>query len=767
MNAKTITCPPKEMLVDFGLGRLVLANAETISIHLEACAVCRQFVATISGDDFIDRLRNAQTGSQFAGEAVAPPELRPSAPIDSLDEQYAFPEWPSVTGPLPTPPELINHSDYELIKELGQGGMGTVYLARNRMMDRLEVLKVVSPSLLKRPGALERFQREIRAAAQLNHPNIVSAYSVLRLGDLLVLCMEYVDGQDLSQLVAHRGPLPVTNSTFYVHQVALGLQHAFEKGMVHRDIKPSNLIVSWVGKKHVIKILDFGLAKAGSEKTHDGGLTKVGQILGTPDYIAPEQMLDAQKADVRADIYSLGCTLYYLVSGRAPFAAESLYEVLHAHQNVEARPLNLIRSEVPAELATVVARMMAKSPADRYQTPGEVAKALTPFFKPSGTTDIPSKTDVPLPPMASVVIAPPVAIPVPPALPTSITPSPFAVAVAPPVEPIPPPLSPEGRDWQWRIAIPITVVLLTMTLGILIPVLLGVRSSDGRLDIEVNVANPQVLVDGHEVSVVWHAEGTKGELLIPAGSRQIELKKDGFETTTQVIEIEPNERFALTLRLESLKVDSPQQVSSPDDNSSGTAEKSNTGSSESARDYEIVTGSWRLESDQLVQNKSTTTSKLLIGNRSWTDYDFSTEAMLERGTEGVAFIFRAATADDYSLLHLGLHGNRFYEVGDVYKSTSRYRLPPVAGEFPLGVWQRVRIIVRGSSCRCWVNDKELFRYDNAGYTYSARGAIGFMTLRSVARFRNILVKAPDGTVLWQGLPEIRSSSTRTSSTKDN
>ncbi len=225
---------------------------------------------------------------------------------------------------LTLPPALAESPDYEVIKALGQGGMGVVYLARNRMMDRLEVLKVVNKALLDRPGALERFQQEIRSAARLLHPNIVAAHSVPRLGDLLVFAMEYVDGQDLSQVVKRRGPLPVTNATFYAHQVALGLQHAHEKGMVHRDIKPSNLMLAIEDKKHVVKILDFGLAKATSEKAADGGLTKSGQMLGTPDYIAPEQTLDAQKADIRADIYSLGCTLYFLLSGHAPFQGNSL-----------------------------------------------------------------------------------------------------------------------------------------------------------------------------------------------------------------------------------------------------------------------------------------------------------------------------------------------------------------------------------------------------------------------------------------------------------
>src|SRR5487761_1354918 len=409
MTTTSTRCPPESVLSAFGLGKLDAASAETVSQHLETCADCRQRLAAISADSFVGRLRDAGGAVQPAvqrertyvpGESLA--NAANSTDGSSLREDG--PPGPSPTedgrtrervpGPshkqdglgspssISAPPELADHPDYELIKELGQGGMGTVYLTRNRMMDRMEVLKVISTALLARPGALERFQQEIRSAAKLLHPNIVAAHSVLRPGDLLVFAMEYVKGQDLSQVVKQRGPLPVANAAFYIHQVANGLQHAHEKGMVHRDIKPNNLMLTIDGKKHVVKILDFGLAKASSEKGAESGLTKSGQMLGTPDYVAPEQTLDAHKADIRADIYSLGCTLYFLLSGGPPFQEQSLYEILEAHRKREPKPLSLVRPEIPAELATLVAKMMAKDPTKRYQTPIEVAKALVPFFKP-------------------------------------------------------------------------------------------------------------------------------------------------------------------------------------------------------------------------------------------------------------------------------------------------------------------------------------------------------------------------------------------------
>jgi hypothetical protein len=248
-------------------------------------------------------------------------------------------------------------------------------------MGRDEVLKIMARQIMERPGVLDRFLREIRAVARLRHPNIVTAYSAFRLGESIVFAMEYVEGLDLARMVKAKGPLPVAHACNFVYQAALGLQHAHEEGLVHRDIKPANLMLARKGERPVIKILDFGLAKAAREEKVDAGLTMEGQALGTPDYIAPEQIIDATSADIRADIYSLGGTLYYLLSGHAPFHAKSLYDLYQAHISRDADPLNQVRPDVPAELAALVAKLMAKDPSRRFQTPGDVAQALTPFFK--------------------------------------------------------------------------------------------------------------------------------------------------------------------------------------------------------------------------------------------------------------------------------------------------------------------------------------------------------------------------------------------------
>jgi serine/threonine protein kinase len=297
------------------------------------------------------------------------------------------------------PPDLASRDEYENIRVLGDGGMGVVYLAHNRIMGRDEVLKVMARHIVERPGTLERFAREIRAVAKLRHPNIVSAYTAFHCGGSLVFAMEYVEGLDLRKMVKARGALPVAQSCNYIYQAALGLQHAHEEGMVHRDIKPGNLMLSHRKGRAVIKLLDFGLAKATTEQNAielraaeaksgreaAGHATRAGQMLGTPDFIAPEQIFDATQADIRADIYSLGCTLYYLLTGRPPFSLSTLREVLQAHMSLTAKPLNVVRQDVPAALAQVVAKMLAKNPEDRFQQPADVADALKPFFKQGDT----------------------------------------------------------------------------------------------------------------------------------------------------------------------------------------------------------------------------------------------------------------------------------------------------------------------------------------------------------------------------------------------
>jgi serine/threonine protein kinase len=376
MGATAAVHPNDPTLQAYGLGKLDDASAESVNKHLSSCSDCERRVAEMSSDSFLGRLRGAQGGpamsatdrSQFGGSLIGNgPAVAASPPAAET-----------------LPPGLADHPDYEIKRELGRGGMGVVYLAHNRLMGRDEVLKVMGRHIMERPGVLDRFLREIRAVAKLRHPNIVTAYHATRIGESIVFAMEYVEGLDLSRMVKAKGPLPVAHACFFAHQAALGLEHAHEEGLVHRDMKPGNLMLSRKKDKATVKILDFGLARVTREEKVDLRLTSEGQALGTPDYIAPEQIVDATTADIRADIYSLGGTLYHLLTGRPPFQASSLYDMFQAHIFRDADPLNLVRPEVPAELAAVVAKMMAKDPGRRFQTPKEVAEVLMPFFKKDG-----------------------------------------------------------------------------------------------------------------------------------------------------------------------------------------------------------------------------------------------------------------------------------------------------------------------------------------------------------------------------------------------
>jgi serine/threonine protein kinase/Leucine-rich repeat (LRR) protein len=287
-------------------------------------------------------------------------------------------------------PERVLGS-YVLVKKLGEGGMGAVYKARHQLLGRTVAIKVIRPELLIDDEAVRRFQHEIRAVAQLNHPNLVRAFDANQANGTTFLVMEYVEGADLSRLVKAKGPLPLAQACDYIRQAAQGLQHIFVKGLIHRDIKPSNLLLTTTG---VVKVVDLGLARLIGPPANEvsSTLTKTDAVIGTPDYIAPEQTRVAHTVDVRADLYSLGCTFYYLLTGRPPFPEGSAVVKCVQHQTEEPEPVERLRPEVSPALAQIVRRLMAKRPEDRYQTPAELAAVLTHLKLGAIPTNDPSRT---------------------------------------------------------------------------------------------------------------------------------------------------------------------------------------------------------------------------------------------------------------------------------------------------------------------------------------------------------------------------------------
>jgi tRNA A-37 threonylcarbamoyl transferase component Bud32 len=379
------THPSAEELAAFTLGTLGEDAHAAIEAHVASCTACQERAAVAPGDALVELLRcaHARTGHPVdtVSEAVAQAQTPAPLPADVVAVRPA----PTVTMAAPAgsdcppiieavPAELADHERYRVVRLLGAGGMGAVFEAEHRVLHRPVALKVINRAYTARPAAVERFRREVRAAARLSHPNIVTTHDAEDAGATHFLVMEYVEGVSLGRLVKERGPLPVAEACACVRQAALGLQHAHERGMVHRDVKPDNLIRCADG---TVKVLDFGLAVLTAER--GGSLTDTNVIMGTADYMAPEQAEDARTADIRADVYSLGCTLYYLLTGKVPYPAPTSVLKILAHRE---QPLPSIRQACPAvppELAAVMARLLAKRPEDRYATPGEVAAALEPF----------------------------------------------------------------------------------------------------------------------------------------------------------------------------------------------------------------------------------------------------------------------------------------------------------------------------------------------------------------------------------------------------
>jgi serine/threonine protein kinase len=280
---------------------------------------------------------------------------------------------------------------------LGEGGMGEVLKARLKGGKQLVVLKAIRPELLSNPAITQQFLAEIQALARLSHPNVIRTFGACQVKGRHFFGMEYIEGTDLARLVQQSGPLPVAQASEYIRQAALGLEHAHEHCLVHRDIKPANLLLTLTAGQRdrgsspngltarspgaVIKIIDWGLADRRLPQGYDANVNPVAksEMVGTADYLAPEQARDAASANIQSDIYSLGCTLYHLLAGHPPFPGGSLMQKLLKHQQTEPRSIRDLRPEVPEGLAAVLQKMMAKNIAERYRTPAMAAVGLAPF----------------------------------------------------------------------------------------------------------------------------------------------------------------------------------------------------------------------------------------------------------------------------------------------------------------------------------------------------------------------------------------------------
>jgi serine/threonine protein kinase/formylglycine-generating enzyme required for sulfatase activity len=433
-------CPSRQQLESYLDERLDGPVQAWLEGHVSACRACQQVLEEVSAQCDGASLRSFHAGRaegieprgdllvriEQAAYAASPSDSR-SDVIAAATGPYASPPqaMPGISGlqaspdqpTRPFPPPSADDSamllqpgailgQYRILERIGAGGMGHVYKAVHVAMDRIVALKVIAPHLLRDARARARFQQEVRTAAKLHHPNIVMAHDAAEANGLSFLVMEHVEGTTLGTLVGEHGLPPAPLACEIVRQAAMALQHAHDKGMVHRDIKPGNLMVvaqetpggGAVVQPHrrgprlpgwpsapLVKILDFGVARLreigpDGERLKMQTLTQEGCVVGTPEFMSPEQACDSRGVDVRSDIYSLGCTLYYLLTGRPPFSGATALETMFQHLRQPLPPVDQLRPGLAPGLAAVVHKTLAKAAGERYQTPAELAEALRPWI---------------------------------------------------------------------------------------------------------------------------------------------------------------------------------------------------------------------------------------------------------------------------------------------------------------------------------------------------------------------------------------------------
>jgi serine/threonine protein kinase len=388
-------CPHNDELASFVRCELSDGMVANVLEHLDQCPQCEETVAKLEHtlQSVLPGAAATMINMPFAEESGCQRAIQTLVTefADTIPNAGREGDGRPVSEPA-APPEFQTLRDFRIIEKVGQGGMGAVYKAVHQRMQRTVALKVLPSAMIGDQSAVARFNREMSVLGQLNHPNIVQAFDAGDHDGQQYLAMEFIEGQDLTAVLCRHRRLSIPNACLATSQAANALQYAHEKGFVHRDIKPSNLMLAeTVGAdghpQAIIKLLDLGLARVFEQTTADhdkfsSELTSVGQIMGTLDYMAPEQGTDSHQVDIRTDIYSLGATLYKLLTGETPFAehaAKPPVQRLMAMARLEIPPVSTKRPDIPEKLAAVVHRMLEKDPAQRFQTPVEVVRALEEF----------------------------------------------------------------------------------------------------------------------------------------------------------------------------------------------------------------------------------------------------------------------------------------------------------------------------------------------------------------------------------------------------
>ena len=449
--------------------------------------------------------------------------------------------------------------DYIILEELGQGGMGMVFKARHKLMKRTVALKVLPASMTKSPERVKRFHREVVAAARLSHSNIVTAHDAGQDKGVHYLVMEYVEGADLHAVVRKRGRLPVATSVDYILQAARGLEYAHAQGVVHRDIKPSNLLLDQQG---TVKVLDLGLARFEQttgepepQSAGEGQLTESGAVMGTIDFMAPEQALDSRKADQRSDIYSLGCSLYYLLTGQSVYRGDTVMKRLLAHREQPIPDLRQACVSVFAELERVFRRMVAKQPEDRYESMSQVIADLEQCTQENAGTNA---SDLSLgltqgeDPMGWLDAASEPAVggsdrkAVGQPLVETIDYQSEQHTATEVREPSLRQKSPEKvRRPLWLAGLVVGAVALVLSV-----VVLKLKTPVGTLVIEVDQPGAEVSVDNDKFTITTAPDKSPVEIRVDEGEHALVVTKDGFESVTRKFAIKSGQKEILRVHLE-------------------------------------------------------------------------------------------------------------------------------------------------------------------------------------------------------------------------
>lgn len=738
------THPTARQLAAFALGKLAPDGRGRMQQHLDGCPECSTFLSKTPRDTLVDLLKKpvanvpaseqstpgVRDSSTVLPPADGAPAASPEARRPAAEKRPAAAPVPP-PGPTPAKPAVVDEfvaalgeqTKYRVVRLLGHGGMGRVYEAYHERMGRRVALKVIDSPLLKHPDALRRFDQEVKAAANLDHPNLARAYDADEFGAIHVLVMEFIAGESLDKVLAKEGPMSVARACDCIRQAAAGLAHAHQQGMVHRDLKPQNLMLTPEGR---IKILDFGLAKVTKQSPSRAGLTRENSLMGTPHYLAPEQALDAASADIRADIYSLGCTLYCLLAGSPPFEGDTEMKVLLAHQQQTARPLCEVRPDVPRELSDLVARMLAKNPAERPQSPEEVGRALQPFT----TAPRPAKPSMPAVPVATPIASSPATVEIPFADEPLRAKGARPRAAQPAVREEKRSLVQAWQNFPPHVRWPSIVALgLAGFLFALWGISVLLRTPQGTILVENVPEDAQVLVDGEVVSVKRDRDLVTIEA-VKKGEHTLKITRDGKSFWTQDVTIDfAGDQFKATYSPFEAKQNAPDGMD---------------------RTATVSASGWTIRGDELVKSPGGPLSYVFFGDSLPNDYDYRLKAKAVSGHNGFIILSNVNGAENCRWFELGGYRN----TQNVWASRlngswkdKQYEEKP--GSILRERWYELRMEVRGTRCRCFLDGMQLFDHDDGRLR---PGRVGVGAVDTGVHFKDFQITDTQGKVLWQGPP---------------